>query len=276
MPSQIFSEVLKTAELLDNADPKWLTSKKEPDFITVEKGENGPPMLLLHGLFGALSNWDSVIPKFAEYSNPIALHFPLLTGHKTEVKVKALAAFTDFFVRKRKLQPAIICGNSLGGHVALRLALARPDMVDCLILSGSSGLYEHTVDSLPIRPGEKFVREHMSKVFYNQEFVTENAIQEIVDILKSKTRTLNLVHAAKSAKRDNMQNLLSQIKCPILLLWGENDTVTDLEVAETFHKLLPNSTLVTIPKCGHAPMIEHPQWFAEEVKKFLLKNSRLK
>ena len=50
--------------------------------------------------------------------------------------------------------------------------------------------------------------------------------------------------------------------------------MTTMEVAEMFHNLIPNSQLVSIKKCGHAPMIEHPEWFSEEVKKFLKKHSR--
>jgi pimeloyl-ACP methyl ester carboxylesterase len=135
-------------------------------------------------------------------------------------------------------------------------------------------LYEHSVDSLPVRPGREFVQEHMSKVFYNQEFVTEKAINEIVTILEDRVRVLNLIHAARSAKKDNLKDLLGQIKVPTLLLWGEDDNVTTMEVAEMFHQLIPNSQLVTVKKCGHAPMIEHPEWFSEEVRKFLAKHSR--
>ena len=188
--------------------------------------------------------------------------------------MKALSVYTEYLVRERQLQPVALCGNSLGGHVALRLCLASPELVDCLILSGTSGLYEHSVDSLPVRPDKKFVREHMSRVFSNQQFVTEAAIDEIAGILSSRVNTLNLIHAARSAKKDNLLKLLPLIKVPTLLLWGEDDTVTTMDVAETFHKHIPNSKLVSIKNCGHAPMIEHPEWFSNEVEKFLREHSR--
>jgi len=82
-----------------------------------------------------------------------------------------------------------------------------------------------------------------------------------VRILETKTNVLNLIHAARSAKKDNLKDLLGQIQVPTLLLWGEDDFVTTMEVAEMFHKLIPNSELVSIKNCGHAPMIEHPEWF---------------
>jgi pimeloyl-ACP methyl ester carboxylesterase len=114
----------------------------------------------------------------------------------------------------------------------------------------------------------------MEKVFFNQKFVTEEAIGEIVTILEDRARVLNLIHAARSAKKDNLKDLLGEIKVPTLLLWGEEDKVTTMEVAEMFHKLIPQSQLISIKNCGHAPMIEHPEWFAEEVRKFLAKHSR--
>jgi len=230
-------------------------------------------MLLLHGLFGAVSNWEGVFPVFGEFSRVIALQFPLLTGHRSEVRVKSLAAYTECFLRIRELQPVSLCGNSLGGHVALRMALASPQSVDCLILSGTSGLYEHLVDNLPVRPSREYIREHMGRVFYNDRFVTEERISEVLDILSSRVNYLNLIHAARSAKKDNLLNSLKFIQAPTLLLWGEDDEVTTMKIAEAFHKNIPNSKLVTIKNCGHAPMIEHPEWFAEEVRKFLAENS---
>jgi 2-hydroxy-6-oxonona-2,4-dienedioate hydrolase len=273
--SQGIIDTLKlTAHRHGACDPLWLKNNDKVVFSTVEEGTAGPEVILLHGLLGALSNWESLSPLLAKYAKAIALQFPILSGHRSEVRVKALAVYTEYLIRERNLGPVALCGNSLGGHVAMRLCLASPELVDCLILSGTSGLYEHSVDSLPIRPDKKFVREHMSRVFNNQKFVTEEAIDEIAGILASRSNTLNLIHAARSAKKDNLLSVLPQIKVPTLLLWGEDDTVTTMDVAETFHKHIPNSKLVSIKNCGHAPMIEHPEWFSEQVEKFLREHSR--
>ena len=267
-------QLRKTALSIGSCDPQWLKAGEEPPISTVESGTTGPELILLHGLFGALSNWESVTPLFAKYSKPIAFQFPLISGHRSEVKIKALALLLEYFIRKRNLQPVSLCGNSLGGHVAMRLYLAAPEMVDCMVLSATSGLYEHSVDSLPVRPDARFVRDHMSRVFKNPKFITEEAIQEIAAILKSRKNVLNLIHAARSAKKDNLLDLLPTIKCPVLLLWGEDDEVTTMDVAETFAKHIPNAKLVTVKQCGHAPMIEHPEWFSAEVEKFLRAHSR--
>jgi pimeloyl-ACP methyl ester carboxylesterase len=274
MVKGFFKDLKATAAKLGFSDPLWLKEDADPVFEVVETQGTGPQLLLLHGLLGQVSNWEYVTPHLAKHTNPIALKFPLLTAPKSDVKVKSLSLFAEAYIRERQIGPAAVCGNSLGGHVALRLALARPELVDCMILSGSSGLYEHTVDSLPLRPDERFVREHMARVFVNNEFITEEAIAQMVEILDSRHNIGNLLSAAKSAKRDNLYDLLPQITCPVLLLWGEDDTITTMDVAETFQRRLPNAKLVSQKKCGHAPMIEHPEWFSEEIDKFLHEHSR--
>ncbi|MCB0334056.1 MAG: alpha/beta hydrolase [Bdellovibrionales bacterium] len=274
MNNSLFDVIEASADSMGACEPRWLKERQEPEFSVSRFGDSGPHMLLLHGLFGAMSNWDSTIPLMAEYSRPYAFGFPLLSGHRSEVKVKALAAYTEYYIRKNFDHPVVLCGNSLGGHVAMRLYLASPELVDCFILSGTSGLYEHSVDSLPVRMGEKFIREHLAKVFFNQDFVTDEAVEEVRIILESRMNTLNLIHAARSAKKDNLLHRLKEIKIPTLLLWGEDDTVTTMDVAETFRDNISGSKLVTIKDCGHAPMIEHPEWFAEEVKMFLEEHSQ--
>lgn len=270
MNNAVLDRVRQSVKQMDVKMPRWLDKGTIPEFETVEQGDDGPVIIMLHGLFGALSNWDSVFPLFANFSRCIALQLPILTGKSSEVHVKALAAYTECFIRTRGFnEPVILCGNSLGGHVALRLALAAPELIDTLILSGSSGLYEHTVDTLPIRPKSDFIREHMGRVFFSEAFITVEAINEILEILSHRSNHLNLIHAARSAKKDNLQKLLPNVQHPTLLLWGEDDEVTTMDVAGIFSEQIPNSTLSSIAQCGHAPMIEHPKWFAEQVEGFI-------
>jgi len=272
MKTALIDTLRHTASRL-GCSPRWLEEESVPEFNVEEQGESPPEIILLHGLLGAVSNWDALFPYLVKFTRPRALRLPVLSGHSSEVGVKSLAVYAEAFLRSQCDVPAILCGNSLGGHIALRLCLASPELVDCLILTGSSGLYEHSVDALPVRPSRSFIKEHMSDVFFNQSFVTDEAVDEICSILRSKRNMLNLIQSARSAKRDNLEALLGQIQVPTLLLWGEDDKVTSMEVAEQFHKLIPNSTLLSIPGCGHAPMIEHPQWFAEHVERFVKEHS---
>jgi 2-hydroxy-6-oxonona-2,4-dienedioate hydrolase len=273
MENDLISELRRSAERIGGCDPLWLRKGVPPVIDVQEGGSSGPVVLLLHGLFGAMSNWDVVFPKLALFCRPIAITFPLLNAHTSEVKVKALSILVEYFIKSRSLKKVLLCGNSLGGHVALRLALSSPNLVSGLILSGASGLYERTADTLPVRPGEKFVREHMSRVFFDQSFVTESAIKEIADLLKSKLHVLNRIYAARSAKRDNLFDLLPLIDVPSLLLWGQEDFITTVEVGRTFNKQMKDSELHIVEKCGHAPMMEHPDWFAQKIQDFIKKHA---
>ena len=170
--ASILADVIHAATRMGGCEAQWLKTEAAPEINTVEVGATGPEVVLLHGLLGAVSNWDSLLPLLGKFSKSIALQFPILTGHRSEVKVKSLAALTEYLIRSRELQPVTLCGNSLGGHVAMRLCLASPELVDCLILSGSSGLYEHSVDALPVRPDKNFVREHMGRVFNNKDCIS--------------------------------------------------------------------------------------------------------
>lgn len=275
MSDPIFDLIQQAADRHGGCEPRWLVRRKVPTFNVQESKTPGPTIILLHGLFGAMSNWETSAPLMSKYANTIIFGFPLITGHRSEVKVKALAAYLEYYIRKNNLGKVILCGNSMGGHVAMRLCLASPDLVDAMILSATSGLYEHSVDTLPVRIGEKFVREHMAKVFYNHQFITDAAVHEILSILTNRMNTLNLIHAARSAKKDNLKDRLPEINVPTLLLWGENDNVTTMDVARQFNQYIPNSELISIDKCGHAPMIEYPDWFSDNVEGFLRKHGRI-
>ncbi len=264
----LFGQLRQSAAAL-GCKPAWLEEGELPKFSFLQRGDRGPVVVLLHGLFGAVSNWDSVIPRLATFSRVVALDFPLLGGARSEVTVQALAVYTEAFLRSQGFGPVTLCGNSLGGHVALRLAVQRPELVESLVLTGSSGLYEHEPARMPLRPDANFVREQMRRVFRSEEFVTPEGIAEVVELLSKRGSAMNIIQAARSAKFDNMQGCLGKIDSPTLLLWGREDEVTPMAVAQTFEDLMPNATLHSVSACGHAPMIEQPAWFAERVEAFL-------
>jgi pimeloyl-ACP methyl ester carboxylesterase len=82
---------------------------------------------------------------------------------------------------------------------------------------------------------------------------------------------IRLLAMAKSAIRHNMKKDLYKITIPVSLIWGRNDKITPPEVAVEFNELLPDSELHWIDKCGHAPMMEHPEEFNVLLKQFLAK-----
>lgn len=249
--------------------PEWLAERRIPEFNYKTYGTTGPKVILLHGLFGHLSNWDLVIPIIEKHAQVTALEFPILKGRKAEVSVKALTLYAICFIISQNFGQVYLCGNSLGGHVAIRTALLKPELVKGLILAGPSGLYENSIDTLPIKPDREFIKRHMARVFFDQKHVTNEYVDEIQRILADKENVKRLLIAAKSAKRDYLLNELPKVTVPTLLLWGKEDEITSLEVGQVFAAKIPNAKLVVKDKCGHAPMMESPDWFAEEILKFI-------
>jgi pimeloyl-ACP methyl ester carboxylesterase len=98
---------------------------------------------------------------------------------------------------------------------------------------------------------------------------TKELVDEVFEITNSRIKVIKIIALAKSAIRNNLGEELSQIKQPTCLIWGKNDTVTPPFVGEEFKKLIPNSELHFIDKCGHAPMMEVPKEFNIILEKFL-------
>jgi pimeloyl-ACP methyl ester carboxylesterase len=248
-----------------------ITVKVEGDYSFVEEGE-GPPLVLLHGLFGALSNWHDVVEKF---SSRYKVYIPMLPIYeKTSFKpsVDGLAEFVKEFIDYKQIKEATFLGNSLGGHVAQIFALDNMERVKALVLTGSSGLFESGMGStFPRRGNYTFIKERVQYTFYSPETATQELIDEVFGIVNDNYKALRILKIARAAQRQNLRVELARLNVPTLLVWGLNDTITPVNVAHEFHKLLPDSTLGFIDQCGHAAMMEQPERFNELLDDFLNK-----
>ena len=249
--------------------------KEDGKYRYIEEG-SGENLVLLHGLFGALSNWDSVINKFRANYRIIIPMLPIYDMPFRKVGLDALVDHLEGFVNLKKLNNMNLMGNSLGGHVALIYTLRRQETVKKLILTGSSGLFENAMGgSFPKRGSYEYVKERAEYTFYDPKSISEEYVQEIFETTKSIPKCLNIVAIAKSAQRHNMANEISDIKVPTLLVWGLNDTITPPLVAHDFNRLIPNTTLKFIDKCCHAPMMEQPDKFNDVLHDFLVEENGL-
>lgn len=246
-----------------------LQIKEEGQFKYVEEGQ-GEILLLLHGLFGALSNWDGVIRHFSKDFRVIIPLLPIIDMPIREATIEGLVAFVEKFVAQKDLKDVTLLGNSLGGHLALVYTLKNSSNVKKIVLAGSSGLFENSMGgSYPKRGDRKYVEDRVRYTFYDPNTATTELIDEVFDITNSIRKGLNIVSVAKSAQRQNLAHEISVIKQPVMLIWGLNDTITPPSVAHEFNRLLPNSELKFIDKCGHAPMMEQPEKFNEYLDEFL-------
>ncbi len=235
----------------------------------VEKGK-GNPIILLHGLFGALSNWKSVVSYFSKTNRIIIPRIPITEVDVKEANLESLTKFIIKFINKLKLKKFTLIGNSLGGHVGLMYSILHPKKVKKLILTGSSGLYENSFGgSYPKRGDYNYINDRINYTFYNPNILSKKYVDEIFKTLNDNAKCLNIITIARSAQRNNLARKLYKIKCPTLLVWGLNDTITPPSVAHQFNNLIPNSTLKFIDKCCHAPMMERPKIFNKLIEPFI-------
>ena len=242
---------------------------KDGKFDYLEVGE-GETLMLCHGLFGALSNFSDLIEKFRHTHKVVVPILPLFDLDILHTSVSGLEKHVAAFIEHKNYTNIHLLGNSLGGHVALVYVLKHPERVKSLTLTGSSGLFENAMgDSYPKRGDYEYIKNKTAQTFYDPAVATPALVDEVFEITKNRIKVIKIISLAKSAIRHNLGEELNQIQQPTLLIWGKNDIVTPPFVAEEFKKLIPNSQLHFIDKCGHAPMMEVPVEFNSILEKFL-------
>jgi 2-hydroxy-6-oxonona-2,4-dienedioate hydrolase len=229
--------------------------KHQDKYKFIEEGQ-GEPLVLLHGLFGAMSNFTGIIEYFRNYNKVVVPLLPLFELDILHSTVGGLAKFLNKFLEARDYNEA----------------LKNPERIKSLILTGSSGLFENGMgDSYPKRGDYEYIKTKTQLTFYDPKTASKELVDEVYSIVNNRIKAIKIISLAKSAIRNNLGEELNQIKLPTLLVWGNNDSITPPFVAKEFNKLIPNSELHFIDKCGHAPMMEVPDEFNAILHKFLKK-----
>ncbi|MBK7231225.1 MAG: alpha/beta fold hydrolase [Saprospiraceae bacterium] len=246
----------------------------EDRFKFIETRADGPTIVLLHGLFGALSNFKDLIDHFGDRYRVVVPILPIYELPITQVGLGGLVKYVYDFVRYKGLDQVHLLGNSLGGHVGLLYTLEDQERVKTLTLTGSSGLYESGMgNTFPKRGDYEFIKKKTQDTFYDPAVATAELIDEVFEIVNDRYKGIRIVATAKSAIRHNVGDRLHLIKVPVLLIWGKEDIVTPAFVGEKFQEMLPNAKLFFLEKCGHAPMMELPHEFNRIYDDFLKENS---
>lgn len=241
-------------------------------FKFVEEGQ-GEPLVLLHGLFGALSNFKDLVDHFKKTHTVIIPMLPLYELDLLHTTVSGLAKHVAKFLDARGLYNVHLLGNSLGGHVGLVYTLKNQAKVRTVTLTGSSGLFENGMgETYPKRGDYEYIRKKTELTFYDPKVASKELVDEVYSIVNNRLKALKIIALARSAIKHNLGDELKDIQVPVCLIWGRNDTITPPMVAEEFHTLLPNSELHYIDKCGHAPMMEVPVEFNQILGDFLTRH----
>jgi pimeloyl-ACP methyl ester carboxylesterase len=246
-----------------------MTQPAGPEFRWLERGE-GEPVVLLHGLLGQMHDWDDVLDALADTCRAFAPTLPLFDERLSDVSIESLARWVVELLDALAIDRAVVGGNSLGGHVALEVALTAPERVSGLVLTGSSGLFERGFSrGVPHRPTPDYVRARMEEAVYDRALVTAAWVEAVRATVIRPATARRVVRFARAARRGNLEDRLGGIDVPALLVWGADDRITPPEVGGRFHALIPDARLVVLPRCGHAPMLERPEAFALPVRRWL-------
>jgi 2-hydroxy-6-oxonona-2,4-dienedioate hydrolase len=173
--------------------------------------------------------------------NVVVPILPIFEMPIQQLSVAGLAEHVAEFVTYKGYNKVHVLGNSLGGHIAILYALAHPEQIASITLTGSSGLFESAMGStFPKRGDYDFIKKKTEATFYRPEIASQELIDEVFGIVNDRNRAIRIVATSKSAVRHNLGDNLHSITAPTLLLWGKDDQITPalMEQPEQFNQRL--------------------------------------
>lgn len=225
-------------------------------------------LVMIHGLFGGLNNFDGIVAHLRHIYQTFVPELPIYHNNGPDT-LEQITIWTYNKILEQTDGDLILFGNSLGGQIAIKLYPLLRHRIKGLVLSGSAGIHEHTTgNTKPRRYDISYIRELANSTFYSYQ-LSDSDVDAIADIFADKKVLNRLIKLARSSQKHKIDHILRTIECPVLLPWGENDTITDRTVAETFQKTIPQAEIRWISECGHSPMIEHPDLFTEISNQFI-------
>jgi pimeloyl-ACP methyl ester carboxylesterase len=257
----------------------------------------GDPVVLVHGLGNSSLAWRRVIPGLARRHHVVVPDLPGF-GHSSPIQSDDLLdAFSGFVAELAERTgggvPATIVGNSIGGAIALRVALTRPELVARLVLVDPAGVgqgvpswwrlvrFEGAVRALsavPLtvmpRPAIEWViataYRHMA--FARPQRVSDRTVRLFAQQLNSRERIhrfLRNAHAIVDAFERDVQRLERPLPVPVLAVWGREDRLVPLRDALALLQRIGELEVRILDGCGHSPQLEQPAAFLDAVLPFL-------
>jgi len=283
-PTDVVFEAIK-GDVPHSSDSRFA----EVDGIRIhyqEKG-SGTPLVLIHGYGSSTYTWNDVFDPLSRQFHVIALDlkgFGFSEKPEGDYTRHAQSDLVIHFMDYLKIDKAIICGNSMGGAVALVTAIHHPERVSRLILVDSAGIDVGGTSVAPailyqpiIGPAigavalatETWLRTNLKKGFYDPGKITDERFRAYYRPLTTKQGQRAAFLARTRLEPHSVEAEVNQIHQPTLIIWGADDELIPLEASRRFQQLIQGSRLVVFEKCGHLPEEEKPDRFVEEVLKFL-------
>jgi 2-hydroxy-6-oxonona-2,4-dienedioate hydrolase len=230
------------------------------------------PVVLLPGLFAGAwmwkPTWDCLI---GAGHSVLQIPEPFAALDTKAVSIGALRSMLIGVLDEHEISGAVLCGNSLGGLVALDTARHHPDRVEALVVSGCPGLSETA--NLGLRHSGDMSRENADRIadqlFYDRSGVSEEMIERSYALARDRRCAINMLRYVLAIRKYDLRNCLPQIRCDVLLVWGEHDRIAPVEDWEQNLHLIARTSLRKLARCGHSPMIEKPAEFNAILTEFL-------
>lgn len=231
----------------------------------------GLPVVFLHGLVGLNDHWEGVVDRIKHQCRCLLVELPLLGLTDEDCSIDGATTLTIRLLEQQlRGQPAVLVGNSFGGHIAAKIAIRRGDLVKGLVLAGASGVIEKSiVADVQIRPSREWLERKIGELFFDRSKMNQADVDRAHKELSGRASARAMVKLSRTARKNHLGDELTLIKCPTLIVWGREDIVTPPEACETFAKLIPKSRVAWIDRCGHAPMIEKPDEFGVAMNAYL-------
>jgi pimeloyl-ACP methyl ester carboxylesterase len=256
-----------------------------------ENGDaNLPLLVLLHGFGDSFTTWEGWVEELKSQFHIISLDFPGhgLTRAPQGVRLsgEGLADFVDAFAAKLALPKFALAGNSMGGGAAWQVAVRHPDRVNALILVDAAGFANDKPPSevplafkiLRYPIGRKFLSKIDNKPLidqglktdvYDKSIITPSLVDRFAEFQRAPGHREILMSINLGQNGPSTAELLSTVKVPTLILWGESDPLIEPAAAKKFAAAISGSKLITYPNVGHLPQIEIPKRSADDVAAFL-------
>lgn len=237
----------------------------------LESGK-GKAVIFCHGLFGGIFNIEKVSELISKKNRFIMPYLPMYDMPLSNCTIDILGDYLESFIDDLQIEEAVIIGSSMGGGTALYYAIKSNHKIKGLVLCGSSGL-----SNIPLSKGYfqrknyDFVKHSTQDIFFDRDIPSDEMITDVFNAIQNYEVVLRSVRFTKAAGKVKMYNELPKIQVPTMLVWGQQDPITPVEIAPEFLKLLPNAELHIIDKCGHVPTQEKPDEFMDYFSKFLIK-----
>ncbi|WP_346294273.1 alpha/beta fold hydrolase [Sphaerothrix gracilis] len=253
----------------------------------------GSPVLFIHGQGGAIDYWYKNVFAIAQHHQVYALDW---VGSGKSDKPQAthtiddLSQFIVHFMDSVGLSHAALIAGSVGGLLALKIALEFPERVDKLVLIGAGGLgkevaFPARLTSLPgigellNHPSPRAAKFMMQQCVYNSTpYLDDNEFMELVlrnmssDILQFQTRTFRTMgnfFGIKPKVWQSIRDRLSEVQAPTLIVWGKQDRAFPVSHAEVAAQGIADAELRIFDHCGHLPYLEYADEFNRAVLEFL-------